>query len=176
MKLSRGIFVSTLGLLKLPSSGTTTVHAQVKPGLLQNYQVNGENGSMYFQHKMPVSPELHKEQERTGSFPKWIPESQKGEKEGKVGGDWEGGWLITRNLQHNRILYLSFFRGRKRRGSGRTSVKRLLGRKDLWRKVFSNRQRRLMERWDLLNEAVSKCLLNQNTYGVGIWLCDPHAG
>ena len=29
MHLSRGIFVSTLGLLKLPSSGTTTVHAQV---------------------------------------------------------------------------------------------------------------------------------------------------
>ena len=27
--LFRGIFVSTLGLLKLPSSGTTTVHAQV---------------------------------------------------------------------------------------------------------------------------------------------------
>ena len=25
--------MSTLGLLKLPSSGTTTVHAQVKPGL-----------------------------------------------------------------------------------------------------------------------------------------------
>ena len=42
MQLSRGIFVSTLGLLKLPSSGTTTVHAQVKLGLLQNYQVNGE--------------------------------------------------------------------------------------------------------------------------------------
>jgi len=33
----RGIFVSTLGLLKLPSSGTTTVHAQVKPGLYFTY-------------------------------------------------------------------------------------------------------------------------------------------
>ena len=50
------------------------------------------------------------------------------------------------STEHN--FYLSFSRERKRRESGSTSVKRLLERRDLWRKAFSNHQRRPMERWE----------------------------
>ena len=78
---------------------------------------------------MTVPSELCEEQEGTSSLKKWILESKEREEEGKMGGDWKRGWILTRGL------YVTFlFQGEKEKGKWQNFSKKAFGKKGFVKK------------------------------------------